>query len=179
MVIWSNLARADLQSIQDFIAHDSKHYAKKIIQDVAAITASAALLTASATPSSKPKNACPLASLTKHANAVSPHWRGRGFRTTGYQPAPRRGMVPPSGNRFQNWPYRLIATLGIGQLQLYNTAICKFVTKLDRPDCWPARNKGKPLCRLACHPHTLCEQAGWSEDVRAYNELVSTWHGLS
>ncbi len=75
MVIWSNLARADLQSIQDFIAHDSKHYAKKAIQDVAAITASVALLTASATPTSKLKYAYPRALPTEHANVVLPHRR--------------------------------------------------------------------------------------------------------
>ena len=38
MVIWSNPAKADLQSIHDFIAHDSKHYAKKVTQDIAAKT---------------------------------------------------------------------------------------------------------------------------------------------
>jgi len=34
MVIWSEPAKADLRSIHDFIAHDSKHYAKKVIQDI-------------------------------------------------------------------------------------------------------------------------------------------------
>ena len=34
MVIWSEPATADLRSIHDFIAHDSKHYAKKVIQDI-------------------------------------------------------------------------------------------------------------------------------------------------
>ena len=75
MVIWSNPATADLQSIHDFIAHDSKHYTKKVIQDVAAKTASAALLTASATPTSKLKYAYPRALPTKHANVVLPHRR--------------------------------------------------------------------------------------------------------
>ncbi len=36
MVIWSEPAKADLRSIHDFIAHDSKHYAKKVTQDIAA-----------------------------------------------------------------------------------------------------------------------------------------------
>jgi len=36
MVIWSEPARADLRSIHDFIANDSKHYAKKVTQDIAA-----------------------------------------------------------------------------------------------------------------------------------------------
>jgi len=34
MVIWSDPAKADLKSIHDFIAHDSKHYAKKVAQDI-------------------------------------------------------------------------------------------------------------------------------------------------
>ncbi len=38
MVIWSKPARADLRSIHDFIAHDSRHYAKKVTQDIAAKT---------------------------------------------------------------------------------------------------------------------------------------------
>ncbi len=35
MVIWSEPAKADLRSIHDFIAHDSRHYAKKVTQDIA------------------------------------------------------------------------------------------------------------------------------------------------
>jgi plasmid stabilization system protein ParE len=38
MVIWSKPAKADLRSIHDFIAHDSRHYAKKVTQDIAAKT---------------------------------------------------------------------------------------------------------------------------------------------
>jgi len=34
MVIWSNPAKADLRAIHDFIAHDSKFYAKKVLQDI-------------------------------------------------------------------------------------------------------------------------------------------------
>ena len=34
MVIWTEPAKADLRSIHDFIAHDSRHYAKKVIQDI-------------------------------------------------------------------------------------------------------------------------------------------------
>jgi len=33
-VIWSEPAKADLRSIHDFIAHDSRHYAKKVTQDI-------------------------------------------------------------------------------------------------------------------------------------------------
>lgn len=35
MVIWSEPAKADLRSIHDYIAHDSRHYAKKVTQDIA------------------------------------------------------------------------------------------------------------------------------------------------
>ena len=34
MVIWTEPARADLKHIHDFIAEDSKHYAKKVAQDI-------------------------------------------------------------------------------------------------------------------------------------------------
>ena len=34
MVIWSLPAKTDLRSIHDFIAHDSRHYAKKVTQDI-------------------------------------------------------------------------------------------------------------------------------------------------
>jgi plasmid stabilization system protein ParE len=36
MVIWSESAKADLRAIHDFIAQDSKHYAKKVAQEIAA-----------------------------------------------------------------------------------------------------------------------------------------------
>ena len=34
MVIWSRPAKADLRAIHDFIANDSRHYAKKVTQDI-------------------------------------------------------------------------------------------------------------------------------------------------
>lgn len=34
MVIWADPAKSDLRSIHDFIASDSKYYAKKVLQDV-------------------------------------------------------------------------------------------------------------------------------------------------
>ena len=34
MVIWSEPARTDLRSIFDFIANDSRHYARKVTQDI-------------------------------------------------------------------------------------------------------------------------------------------------
>lgn len=34
MVIWSEPAKADLRSIHDFIAHNSRYYAKKVVQDI-------------------------------------------------------------------------------------------------------------------------------------------------
>ena len=38
MVIWSEPAKADLRSIHDFIAHSSRHYARKVSQDIAVKT---------------------------------------------------------------------------------------------------------------------------------------------
>ena len=34
MVIWSEPAKVDLRSIHDFIAHDSRYYAKTVVQDI-------------------------------------------------------------------------------------------------------------------------------------------------
>ena len=34
MVIWSQPASADLRSIHDFIARDSRFYARKVVQDI-------------------------------------------------------------------------------------------------------------------------------------------------
>jgi len=34
MVTWSEPAKADLRSIYEFIAHNSRHYAKKVTQDI-------------------------------------------------------------------------------------------------------------------------------------------------
>ncbi len=34
MVVWSIPAKADLTHIFEYIAHDSKHYAKKVIQEI-------------------------------------------------------------------------------------------------------------------------------------------------
>jgi toxin ParE1/3/4 len=34
MVIWANPAKSDLRAIHDFIASDSKYYAKKVVQDI-------------------------------------------------------------------------------------------------------------------------------------------------
>ena len=34
MVIWTKPARSDLKHIHDFIAEDSKHYAKKVAQEI-------------------------------------------------------------------------------------------------------------------------------------------------
>jgi len=34
MVIWTNPAKADLKSIHDFIASNSKYYAKKVTQEI-------------------------------------------------------------------------------------------------------------------------------------------------
>lgn len=34
MVIWSEIAKTDLHAIYDYIANDSRHYAKKVAQDI-------------------------------------------------------------------------------------------------------------------------------------------------
>jgi plasmid stabilization system protein ParE len=34
MVIWAGPAKSDLRAIHDFIASDSKYYAKKVVQDI-------------------------------------------------------------------------------------------------------------------------------------------------
>jgi plasmid stabilization system protein ParE len=34
MVIWSQSAKADLRAIHDYIAEGSRHYAKKVVQDI-------------------------------------------------------------------------------------------------------------------------------------------------
>ncbi|MGR9012171.1 MAG: type II toxin-antitoxin system RelE/ParE family toxin [Gammaproteobacteria bacterium] len=34
MVIWSEIAKTDLRAIYNYIANDSKHYAKKVAQDI-------------------------------------------------------------------------------------------------------------------------------------------------
>ena len=34
MVIWSEPAKVDLKHIHDYIATDSKHYAKKVVQEI-------------------------------------------------------------------------------------------------------------------------------------------------
>ena len=38
MVIWTGPAKADLRSIHDFIAPDSRYYAKKVVHDIVAKT---------------------------------------------------------------------------------------------------------------------------------------------
>ncbi len=38
--------------------------------------------------------------------------------------------------------------------------------------------KAEPIRALAYRLHTLCERKGWSEDARAYNELVAAWTGI-
>jgi toxin ParE1/3/4 len=38
VVIWTEPTKVDLRSIHDFIATDSRYYAKKVVQDIAAKT---------------------------------------------------------------------------------------------------------------------------------------------
>lgn len=38
--------------------------------------------------------------------------------------------------------------------------------------------KGEAVRQLAYRLHTLCERAGWAEDARAYNEIVTSWSAI-
>jgi len=38
--------------------------------------------------------------------------------------------------------------------------------------------KSEAIRQLAYRLHTLCERQGWSEDARAYNELITSWSGI-
>lgn len=38
--------------------------------------------------------------------------------------------------------------------------------------------KGEPIRQLAYHLYTLCERKKWAEEARAYNELITSWHGI-
>jgi len=36
----------------------------------------------------------------------------------------------------------------------------------------------EPIRQLAYHLYTLCERKKWAEEARAYNELITSWHGI-
>jgi putative DNA methylase len=38
--------------------------------------------------------------------------------------------------------------------------------------------KAEATRQLACRLYTLCERAGWAEDARAYNEIVTSWSAI-
>jgi len=38
--------------------------------------------------------------------------------------------------------------------------------------------KTEKIRQLAYRLYTLCERQGWAEEARAYNELISSWHGI-
>ena len=38
--------------------------------------------------------------------------------------------------------------------------------------------KTEQIRQLAYRLYTLCERQGWAEEARAYNELISSWHGI-
>lgn len=40
------------------------------------------------------------------------------------------------------------------------------------------QNKGEAIRQLAYRLYTLCERAGWAEDARAYNEIITSWGGI-
>lgn len=41
-----------------------------------------------------------------------------------------------------------------------------------------AQGKAEATRQLAYRLHTLCERAGWAEDARAYNEIVTSWSAI-
>ena len=40
------------------------------------------------------------------------------------------------------------------------------------------QDKGEAVRQLAYRLHTLCERAGWAEEARAYNEIVTSWSAI-
>lgn len=40
------------------------------------------------------------------------------------------------------------------------------------------KNQAEPVRQLAYRLYTLCERQGWSEDARAYNELITSWSAI-
>jgi putative DNA methylase len=40
------------------------------------------------------------------------------------------------------------------------------------------QDKAEATRQLAYRLHTLCERAGWAEDARAYNEIVTSWSAI-
>ena len=42
----------------------------------------------------------------------------------------------------------------------------------------PMPTRGEAIRALAYRLYTLCERQGWSEDARAYNELITAWSGI-
>src|SRR5262249_50131127 len=41
-----------------------------------------------------------------------------------------------------------------------------------------AQGKAEAIRQLAYRLYTLCERAGWAEDARAYNEIVTSWNAI-
>lgn len=38
--------------------------------------------------------------------------------------------------------------------------------------------RGEPIRQLAYHLYTLCERKKWTDEARAYNELIGSWHAI-
>ena len=38
--------------------------------------------------------------------------------------------------------------------------------------------KAEPTRQLSYRLYTLCERAGWAEDARAYNEIITSWSAI-
>jgi len=39
-------------------------------------------------------------------------------------------------------------------------------------------SKAEAARQLAYRLYTLCERAGWAEDARAYNEIITSWSAI-
>jgi putative DNA methylase len=39
-------------------------------------------------------------------------------------------------------------------------------------------SKAESTRQLAYRLYTLCERAGWAEDARAYNEIITSWSSI-
>jgi putative DNA methylase len=40
------------------------------------------------------------------------------------------------------------------------------------------QDKGEAIRQLAYRLYTLCERAGWADDARAYNEIITSWGAI-
>lgn len=65
--------------------------------------------------------------------------------------------------------------------ELLHQLICVFKTEGETgagKALAAAQEKAEATRQLAYRLHTLCERAGWAEDARAYNEIVTSWSAI-